>query len=571
MQQQRISCAITWVFAWIVAGSLSLGGKAQADESSAVFAIDKMINVEIKLDAEQWYELRTGHRTIGEGMSQITEKPYEYYQARVSINGKTMENVGVRKKGFFGSVVSTRPSLKLRFDKFVKDRTCLGLEMMTLNNNVQDFSQVHQIMAYEFFDRAGIPTPRCNLARVTVNGEELGIYSHIESIRTPFIERHFSNSKGYLYEGYAGDFTDEDYSRIVLKTGNEEKATLKLSQLKETINHGDRINVSDLEGILNLEAFIQLWAAEVLIGHWDGYSGNRNNYYLYFDKQRDLFYFIPWGADAVFNDPGPFIFQPVPKSIKAMGLLCRRLWEIPAIRDRYRAEMQRLLDEVWTEERMTKALIKAQAMIVAHLTIPSIQVAQSTQMIHTFIKTRRADIQKELDQAPVDWPEVQPMRAPDPENFIPMHLTGSFSTVFGPSDSSKVLEQGKAELNVTIAGEAQPPFTRFGAIAVTENQNFMVPRPMYPQITLVASDETGDKTWHLTFLIDPIRVREKTVTLAADHFATWVQLVEGDPFSPTAKRIPFGIMGTLSLETTKIADGEAIQGSFDLMTAAFPE
>ncbi|MDA7658065.1 CotH kinase family protein, partial [Verrucomicrobia bacterium] len=480
MQQQRFSSVITWVFAWIVVGSLSLEGKAQADESSAVFANDKMINVEIKLDANHWYELRTGYRTVGEGMSQITEKPYDYYQANVSINGQTMEKVGVRKKGFFGSVVSTRPSLKLRFDKFVKNRTFLGLEMMTLNNNVQDFSQVHQVMAYEFFDRAGIPTPRCNLARVSVNGEELGIYSHIESIRTPFIKRHFSNSKGYLYEGYAGDFNDDDFSRIVLKSGNEEKATVKLKQLRETINQGDRINVSDLEGILNLEAFIQLWAAEVLIGHWDGYSGNRNNYYLYFDKQRDLFYFIPWGADAVFRDPGPFVSQPVPKSIKAMGFLCKRLWEVPAIRDRYRAEMQRLLDEVWNEDKMTESVINAQAMVAAHLTIPSIQVAQSTQMIHTFIKTRRTDIQKELDQAPLDWPEVAPMGPSNQEDFIPMQLTGSFSTVFGNSDPSKVLEQGEAELDVTIGGETQPPFTRIGAIAFTENQNFMVPRPMYP-------------------------------------------------------------------------------------------
>ena len=571
MQHRQFTSTISKIIALIVVGTLYQENLSRADESSAVFAKDQLLNVEIELDAAQWHELRTGHRTIGEGLSQITEKPYEYYQATVTINGQTIENVGVRKKGFFGSVVSTRPSLKLRFDKYVKNRTFRSLEMMTLNNNVQDFSQAHQVMAYEFFDRAGIPTPRCNLARVTVNGEELGVYSHIESIRKPFIKRHFSNSKGYLYEGYAGDFNEDDFPRIVIKSGNEEKATLKLKQLYETINQGDQINVSDLEGILNLEAFMQLWAAEVLIGHWDGYSGNRNNYYLYYDKQRDLFYFIPWGADAVFNDPGPFIFQPVPKSVKAMGLLCKRLWEVPEIRARYRNEMQRQLDEVWNEDRMTKALIKAQAMVAAHLTVPSTQVAQSTQLIHAFIKTRRNDIQKELDQAPVDWPEVQTMRPPDPDSFIPMELKGSFTAVFGPNAPSKVLGQGSADLSVTVAGKAQEPFTHFGAIADTENQNFMVPRPQYPQVTLVASNESGDKTWHLTFLIDPIRLRGEAVTLQADHFATWVQLVEGDPFSPTAKRIPFGIMGTLNLEPTTIAVGEAIQGTFELMTAAFPQ
>lgn len=45
-------------------------------------------------------------------------------------------------------------------------------------------------------------------------------------------------------------------------------------------------------------------------------------------------HFIPWGADQIFtDDPGPLQTLVVPKSFKAMGRLCRRLWELPDIRE----------------------------------------------------------------------------------------------------------------------------------------------------------------------------------------------------------------------------------------------
>ena len=543
---------------------------AKADESTALFQFDRILEVDIQMDQEEWLELRTTHRESGEDFSKITEDPYKYYNSQVKVDGTLLPKIGIRKKGFFGSVVSTRPSLKLRFDRFDENQKLATLGMMTLNNNVQDYSQVHQLLAYRFFNRAGLFSPRAGLAHVRVNGEDLGIYTHVESIRKQFIKRHFSSAKGYLYEGYVGDFNENEFARIVIKSDKKTAARKKLEQLKETILQSERINISDLEGILNLPAFIQFWAAEVLIGHWDGYAGNRNNYYLYFDKKSDLFHFIPWGADAVFSDPGPFIQQATPKSVKAMSVICRRLWEMPEIRVRYRKELRRLLEEVWDEAQMKADIEEIQENIVSSSKTDLSNMEQATGVIFEFLKTRRSDILKELNEAPVDWPEVK-MMVPDMENFVPMQMNGSFTTVFSDSHSGPLANTGEATLDVRIAGKAQEPFTTFGANAVTKNQGFMVPRPDYPMITLTASNDAGDKTWHLSFLIDPIRLTGERQVLPADHFATWVQLVEGDPMSPTAKRIPFGIMGSLTIEPTKLAIGEKVSGTFELMCAAFEQ
>ena len=58
----------------------------------------------------------------------------------------------------------------------------------------------------QIFADAGLPVPRCNFATVAVNGEDLGLYVHIESVKDAFVERNFSDASGNLYEGTLSDF-----------------------------------------------------------------------------------------------------------------------------------------------------------------------------------------------------------------------------------------------------------------------------------------------------------------------------------------------------------------------------
>ena len=40
---------------------------------------------------------------------------------------------------------------------------------------------------------AGVVAPRCNFATVTVNGQLIGLYVHVESIKKQFVGRHFAD------------------------------------------------------------------------------------------------------------------------------------------------------------------------------------------------------------------------------------------------------------------------------------------------------------------------------------------------------------------------------------------
>ena len=87
----------------------------------------------------------------------------------------------------------------------------------------------------------------------------------------------------------------------------------------------------------------RFWAVESLIGFWDGYSNNQNNYWLYENRDNGKFYFMPWGADGAFMGVrGPFGFgQQGATSVYAESMLANRLYHDKGVADRYRQTMQR--------------------------------------------------------------------------------------------------------------------------------------------------------------------------------------------------------------------------------------
>ena len=149
----------------------------------------------------------------------------------MTIDGVVFPNVGLRKKGFLGSLSTTRPSLKIKLNHTDKDADIEGLTNLTLNNNQQDISLMSQFMGYALFNAAGSPAPRCAYAKVTVNGVNLGVYSHVETVRKSFLRRAFGTDDGTLYEGPYVDFYEGWLGSFEHKTGKDAPGREKIQQL----------------------------------------------------------------------------------------------------------------------------------------------------------------------------------------------------------------------------------------------------------------------------------------------------------------------------------------------------
>ena len=180
------------------------------------YALDRVLDVSIEMEPADWDRLRTQTRTLVDifGGADCLDSPpddvFTWFEATVTVDGETLAQVGVRKKGFLGSLSKVKPSLKVRFDKFTDGQLLGGaMKRLTLNNAQQDPSMINTCMAYHIFAAAGLPAPRCNFATVAVNGENLGLYVHVESMKTAFLERNFADPSGNFYEGTVSDFRPE--------------------------------------------------------------------------------------------------------------------------------------------------------------------------------------------------------------------------------------------------------------------------------------------------------------------------------------------------------------------------
>ncbi len=380
---------------------------ATLETAAEFFDPERLLKVEIRMDPADWDRVRfdkRGFETVVEnGVSSTAPFGYSYQPGEISINGRSIGRVGVRKKGFVGSLTSQRPSLKIKFNEFEKGGEFLGLDRLTLNNNHQDPSQVKQLLSYAWFGRAGLPAPRCNLARVYVNDKYLGIYSNVESVRAPFLVDRFGSAEGNLYESTAGDFVLADLTDFEAKTNKKTNDLSDLRRLVAVIDAGGEDCIPELEEHIDLDQFIQFWVAELLLGHWDGYAGNRNNYFVYKDPERGRFIFMPWGTDQTFSDDNVFIAQAAPKLIKAKGRLCALLYSHADYRQIFLDAVAAGLEEWWAEEELLIELEGAAELIRPHVHLADSDFEAALDVLRSHIEGVAPELWEDLAEAPEKW------------------------------------------------------------------------------------------------------------------------------------------------------------------------
>ena len=340
-----------------------------------LFPHDQVLDVQITIDSKDWDSIRYQSRNFFEALNESRQHapidhPYTYVEASVLIDGVEFPQVGIRKKGFIGSQNSTRPSIKVKLNHVDKEGQIDGLTNLTFNNNQQDVSLISQFMGYGLFNAAGIPAPRCAYANVTVNGQDLGIYAHVERIHRPFLKREFGNDDGVLYEGTVVDFYPGWLGSFEHKLGSDEVGRKKIQKLIDVLNNPND-NIESLIGeLVDLESFYVFWAMEGLLGFWDGYSGNRNNFFIYLNPKTDKFHFIPWGADSMFERYSPIRDdRRDPVSVKTQGLISNRLYQLKSGRQRYQNALEEIMAQNWSSTALLAETKRIQALVKPYLAV----------------------------------------------------------------------------------------------------------------------------------------------------------------------------------------------------------
>ena len=283
-----------------------LSGLAQIDQPALGWVFDdtNVSRIDIIIDQDSLDEL-----LLEENWYENHEYPSDMYFSR---NGQvdTMLNVGFRLRGNT-SRAAWKKSFKIAINSFTSGRRFYGLKKLNLNSEHNDPSIARSKLNWDLLRENGMPSSRVAHTEFYVNDEYKGLYINVEHINDDFLELRYGNNGGNLYKclwpadlNYISSNPDDyklmegDRRVYELKTNEDEDDYSDLAHFIDVLNNAsDADFYCELSKVFDIEDFLEVLAIDVLTGNWDGYSFNKNNYYLYHNPETDRFQYIPYDLD----------------------------------------------------------------------------------------------------------------------------------------------------------------------------------------------------------------------------------------------------------------------------------
>lgn len=273
-------------------------GVTQAYES--LFQTDNVIDVNVTIDDADW--------------KSMLESPLDkdYKNVSVEVDGNKLDNVGFSTKGNLTLKAvasmedSDRYSFRLKFDKYDKTQTLLGLDKMVLNNNYADPSYMREVLHYEALRSIGMDVPMTNYVNLYVNGELVGFYTGVEAVDDSYLERNYGEDyeEGVLYDtdekSYLQYEEGSDYSTITKDLGTD-KDKAKLKTFIQTLNEMPEGEKGDIENVLDVDSALQYIAGNMVFGNYDSYNGDKGHNYMLYSDADGKFTVVPWDFNMSFN------------------------------------------------------------------------------------------------------------------------------------------------------------------------------------------------------------------------------------------------------------------------------
>ena len=268
---------------------------------------------------------------------------------------KSIVDVGFRVRGNT-SRNADKKSFKISFNEFVGGQKFKGLEKMNLIGQHNDPSLLRYWLSLKVLADNGLVSSRASFVKLFINEEYKGLYLNVEHIDDEFVQKRFvDDDEGNLYKClwgsdmmYRGTSTSEYQWSYELKTNKSAQDYSGLIQFLYQLNYANNNEFPCfIEEHFEVDLFLKTLAVEQIIGHWDGYAFNKNNYYLYQQPSNGKFVFIEYDMDNTFGIDWVGIdwtFRDLNSWYSDERPIIERLLSIPYYRDQF----NRYLEEVLT-------------------------------------------------------------------------------------------------------------------------------------------------------------------------------------------------------------------------------
>lgn len=270
-----------------------------------------------------------------------------------------------------------RAHFGIRFTKYTTGERFFGMDRIILKWNATDPAYCREVFCYDLFRRFGVwSAPRASFCRLTIHikGDAkpvyMGVYSMIENPRKGWLdanyhEGHIPDKDGNLWKaGYGADLSSADKNKMGIQDdygkrysynlkSNKSNLSMAKAELSAFINgmtplkSGSAELQTWLENHMDVDLFLRAYAVNVMVGMWDDYWKNKNNYYFYFDSNH-RFYFIPFDYDNTLGSAQEAYGNPGTDDMLNWGslggdrILMRKVMSIDSFREKYKSYIKQL-------------------------------------------------------------------------------------------------------------------------------------------------------------------------------------------------------------------------------------
>lgn len=259
----------------------------------------------------------------------------DYYPITITIDGVTIENVGIRLKGnsslrsamdmgMGGPGVYRAPEgdneddyetpFLIKFDEYENGQTYMGYTEIALRAQFNDRAAMREFLSNEIMQEMGLIASRSVYTTVNINGEGNELYMITEVVNEDFAIDHLGATEyemgdliktgGNSHMKYLGDDPTE-YETYELQTNENVSDFYDMIEFFEFIGEAsDEEFLDEIDEMFDMDTVIKYLAFNNVLVNLDSFAGNGNNYYIYQFPDTDQFMVVPWDVNESFGQFG---------------------------------------------------------------------------------------------------------------------------------------------------------------------------------------------------------------------------------------------------------------------------
>ena len=263
------------------------------------------------------------------------------------------------------------------FTEYTTGERFFGCDRLILKWHKDDAAYCREVYCYDLFHRFGVwSAPYASYCRLSVYIQDdtkpiyMGVYVMIENPRKGWLNDrmksgYIPDKEGNMWKAsWGADLSNADVSRMGLSDDygevnpvydlktNKPNLSAAQQELADFINGMTPLKSGStelqqwLEQHIDIDLFLRAYAVNVMVGMWDDYWINQNNYFFYFDSNHK-FYFIPFDYDNTLGTSGCGINPGTQDmlhwgSLEGDRILMRKVMSITEYKERYKQYISEL-------------------------------------------------------------------------------------------------------------------------------------------------------------------------------------------------------------------------------------